>query len=223
MKKGILIASFIIIILGFIFIFKYFNRGELGQVISKRIIVIDAGHGGVDTGSIGYSNTLEKDVTLNISLKLGQKLEENGFDIYYTREEDVSLGDSEFYDLNSRIKIINNLKPDVFLSIHLNGSEYESARGVETYTRSLDNKSYLLGEFIQDELSSIEYTTDRGVKTTKDRRLAILNRTKYVGVLLELGFITNESDEEYLISVSGQDIIVGCIVSGVLDYFNKIQ
>ena len=95
MKKGILIASFIIIILGFIFIFKYFNRGELGQVISKRIIVIDAGHGGVDTGSIGYSNTLEKDVTLNISLKLGQKLEENGFDIYYTREEDVSLGDSE--------------------------------------------------------------------------------------------------------------------------------
>lgn len=222
MKKGILIAVFIIIILSFISIFKYFNRGELEEDTSRVIIVIDAGHGGFDTGSIGYSGTNEKDLTLSISLKLGQKLEEKGFDIYYTRDKDISLGNSEFYDLNGRIKIINNLKPDIFLSIHLNGSEYESAKGVETYTRALDDKSYLLGECIQDELSSIEYTTDRGVKTTKDKRLAILNRTRYVGILLELGFITNESDEEYLVSASGQDIIVDCIVSGVLNYFNKI-
>lgn len=223
MKKLILVVVFISLILGVTSLFKYsLSTKELEGVSLKKVVVIDAGHGGFDTGSIGYSKTKEKDITLSIALKLGEKLNEDGFIVYYTRDKDVSLGKNERDDLNVRIKMINSLKPDIFLSIHLNGSDYKSAKGIETYTRELDDKSYLLGEYIQDELSSVEYTTDRGIKTTEDRKLAILNRTKPVGILLELGFITNKSDEEYLVSKSGQSTVIECILSGISTYFNKI-
>ncbi|BAK80714.1 N-acetylmuramoyl-L-alanine amidase family protein [Candidatus Arthromitus sp. SFB-rat-Yit] len=223
MKKLILVVVFISLILGVTSLFKYsLSTKELEGVSLKKVVVIDAGHGGFDTGSIGYSKTKEKDITLSIALNLGEKLNEDGFIVYYTRDKDVSLGKNERDDLNVRIKMINSLKPDIFLSIHLNGSDYKSAKGIETYTRESDDKSYLLGESIQDELSSVEYTTDRGVKTTKDRKLAILDRTKHVGILLELGFITNKSDEEYLVSKSGQNTVIECILSGISTYFNKI-
>ena len=97
------------------------------------------------------------------------------------------------------------------------------AKGVESYSRFLDDKSYLLAESIQDELSSIEYTKDRGIKETNEKSLGILRYTNIPGVLLELGFITNSEDEKYLISEKGQDIIVDCILNGILNYFNEIK
>lgn len=85
----------------------------------------------------------------------------------------------------------------------------------------MDNKSYALGESIQNELSSIEYTKDRGVKTTKDRNLGILRGTISPGVLLELGFLTNSEDEKYLVSNVGQDTIIKAILNGILNYFEE--
>lgn len=189
----------------------------------KGSIVIDAGHGGEDTGSIGIGKTYEKDITLKISLKLKEELEKNNFKVTLTRKGDLSLGKTVKEDILNRVKIINNVKPDLFISIHLNGVDVKSVRGVETYTKFLDEKSYLLGESIQDELSSIEYTKDRGVKDTSERSLGILRNTNATGVLLELGFITNVDDEKYLISDEGQNTIVKCITNGVLNYLNGIN
>ena len=196
---------------------------SINEEIYSGIIVIDPGHGGEDTGAISQNNVNEKDVVLDISLKLGEKLEENNFKVYFTRKSDKALGNTVRSDIINRAKFINARNADIFLSIHLNGSDVESAKGVESYSRFLDDKSYLLAESIQDELSSIEYTKDRGIKETDEKSLGILRYTNITGVLLELGFITNSEDEKYLISVEGQDIIVDCILNGILNYFNEIK
>ena len=196
---------------------------SINEKIYSGIIVIDPGHGGEDTGAISQNNVNEKDVVLDISLKLGEKLEENNFKVYFTRKSDKDLWYTVRSDIINRAKFINARNADIFLSIHLNGSDVESAKGVESYSRFLDDKSYLLAESIQDELSSIEYTKDRGIKETNEKSLGILRYTNITGVLLELGFITNSEDEKYLISEEGQDIIVYCILNGILNYFNEIK
>ncbi len=185
-------------------------------------IVIDPGHGGYDGGAVSQNNIYEKDVVLDISIKLGNKLSENDFKVYFTRENDNALGDTTRSDIHNRAKFINGKKPDIFLSIHLNGSDVSTAKGVETYARFLDDKSYSLAESIQDELSSIEYTKDRGIKQTNEKSLGILRYTNFVGVLLELGFITNVEDEKFLLSNSGQNIIVEAIFNGIVDYFKEM-
>jgi N-acetylmuramoyl-L-alanine amidase len=98
----------------------------LGLKIGK--IVIDAGHGGHDTGTIGPSGLREKDLVLDVALKLGKLLEDRlGAEVVYTRDDDT------FIPLETRTAIANKEQADLFISIHANSSRDESARGVETY------------------------------------------------------------------------------------------
>ncbi len=98
----------------------------LGLKIGR--IVIDAGHGGHDSGTLGYGGIEEKDVVLDVALRLGKLLHERlGAEIIYTRSDDT------FIPLETRTAIANKAQADLFLSIHANSSRDESARGVETY------------------------------------------------------------------------------------------
>jgi len=98
----------------------------LGLKIGK--IVVDAGHGGHDTGTIGSNGLLEKDLVLDVSLRLGKLLEQKlGADVVYTRRDDT------FIPLETRTAIANQNQADLFISIHANSSSDQSARGVETY------------------------------------------------------------------------------------------
>ncbi len=97
----------------------------LGLKIGK--IVVDAGHGGHDTGTIGPHGLQEKDLTLDVALRLGKLLERMGADVVYTRDDDT------FIPLETRTAIANQNQADLFISIHANSSDDRSARGVETY------------------------------------------------------------------------------------------
>lgn len=98
----------------------------LGLKIGK--IVVDAGHGGHDTGTIGPNGLLEKDLVLDVALKLGKLLENKlGAEVVYTRDDD------SFIPLETRTAIANKEQADLFISIHANSSSDQSARGVETY------------------------------------------------------------------------------------------
>ena len=98
----------------------------LGLKIGR--IVIDAGHGGHDTGTIGPTGLMEKDLVLDVSLRLGRLLERNlGADVIYTRDDDT------FIPLETRTAIANEKQADLFVSIHANSSPDPAARGVETY------------------------------------------------------------------------------------------
>ena len=91
-------------------------------------IVVDAGHGGHDTGTIGPNGVMEKDVVLDVALRLGRLLETRmGADVIYTRDDDT------FIPLETRTAIANEHQADLFVSIHANSSSDPTARGVETY------------------------------------------------------------------------------------------
>ena len=98
----------------------------LGLKIGK--IVVDAGHGGHDTGTIGPNGLAEKDLVLDVALKLGKELEDRlGAEVVYTRDDDT------FIPLETRTAVANKEQADLFISIHANSSSDQTARGVETY------------------------------------------------------------------------------------------
>jgi N-acetylmuramoyl-L-alanine amidase len=104
---------------------------DMTRVLGLKIgrIVIDAGHGGHDTGTVGPSGLMEKDLCLDVALRLGRMIQEKlpGTEVIYTREDDT------FVPLENRTAIANQSKADLFLSIHANSSRDRSARGVETF------------------------------------------------------------------------------------------
>jgi len=109
----------------------------LGLKIGR--IVIDAGHGGHDTGTVGPNGLMEKDLVLDVALRLGKMLEEQmGAEVVYTREDDT------FIPLETRTAIANQKQADLFLSIHANSSRDASARGVETYYLNFTQDAHAL-------------------------------------------------------------------------------
>ena len=99
----------------------------LGLKIGR--IVIDPGHGGHDTGTIGPTGLMEKDLCLDVSLRVGKLIEQRlpGTDVVFTRDDDT------FIPLEHRTEIANDAKADLFLSVHANSSQDHKARGIETY------------------------------------------------------------------------------------------
>ncbi len=104
---------------------------ELGLKINR--IAIDPGHGGYDTGTIGPHGLLEKNLCLDVALRLGQLIEQDisGAEVIYTRKDD------RYVRLEDRTAIANRANADLFVSIHANSSDSREARGVETYSLSL--------------------------------------------------------------------------------------
>ena len=96
----------------------------------KRIVVLDAGHGGKDPGAIGYSGVYEKTITLSMAKELKKMLESSGYKVYMTRSTDV------FIPLRDRVKIARKNKADLFVSIHADSTKNRSAKGLSVYTLS---------------------------------------------------------------------------------------
>jgi N-acetylmuramoyl-L-alanine amidase len=111
------------------------GQSTLTRALGLKIgrIVIDAGHGGHDTGTIGPTGLMEKDLCLDVALRLGKIIEQRlpGADVVYTRSDDT------FVPLEERTNIANQAKADLFISIHANSSRDHAARGIETYYLNL--------------------------------------------------------------------------------------
>jgi N-acetylmuramoyl-L-alanine amidase len=129
----------------------------LGLKISR--IVIDAGHGGHDTGTVGPTGLMEKDLCLDVALRLGKLIQQKlpGADIVYTRSDDT------FIPLEERTHIANDAKADLFVSIHANSSPDHGARGVETYYLNLKGSAEAM------EVAARENTgSDHGIHDLED-------------------------------------------------------
>jgi N-acetylmuramoyl-L-alanine amidase len=112
------------------------NEGAAPRKI--RRIVIDAGHGGHDTGAIGRSGTLEKEVSLSVARKVARMLSSSGLDVVLTRDDD------RYIKLEDRARIANAAHGDLFISIHCNSAKNRALRGVETYTLNTASDRYSL-------------------------------------------------------------------------------
>ncbi|MFC7682099.1 N-acetylmuramoyl-L-alanine amidase [Paenibacillus sp. GCM10028914] len=178
----------------------------------KKVVVIDAGHGGSAPGALSVTGKHEKALNLSIALKVEALLKkEKSIDVIMTRSDDSTLS------LSDRTKIANNLKSDIFVSIHGNSNTSSSPNGTETYyTRETSTQ---LANIIHKHLAKATGLKDRGVKYGN---LHVTRETKMPAVLLEIGFLSNSKDEAQLFNDDFQNRVAKGIVSGIKEYL-KVQ
>ncbi len=228
-----------------------------------KTIVIDAGHGGKDTGTIGKKGN-EKDLVLDVALRVGAYIEQNmpQVKVIYTRKTDV------FLELHERAKIANDNHADLFLSIHANSAGNHSAKGTESFVMGLDKSSKNLaivkkensvilqednyqqqyGDFnpqspeayiifslyqnihlkqslrfaqlIQNQFKTRVHRRDRGVKQAP---FWVLWDSESPSVLVELGFISNQEEGNFLFSEQGKDYMASAIYRAFKEYKIEID
>ena len=148
-------------------------------------IAIDAGHGGADPGAV-YQGRQEKDDNLKLALALGERLQNSGLDVYYTRTEDI------YQTPYQKAMAANESGADFLVSLHRNSSEYPNQyTGVETLIYDKNGEKAEIAEDINVELENIGFRNN-GVKIRPG--LVILRRSKMPAVLVESGFINSEED-----------------------------
>src|SRR6266481_971997 len=146
-------------------------------------VVVDAGHGGKDSGAYRRYGPPEKIVTLDVAQRLERKLRESQIKTIMTRDSDV------FIELNNRVATENAQKNAIFVSIHFNDSRKRGTRGFETYYHS--GASFDLANTIQQKLMSIPNSANGGVHTANFR---VLRLAKCPAVLVECGYLSNRSE-----------------------------
>ena len=185
------------------------NNGTNGT-IEKKIIVIDPGHGGKDSGTIGSDGTMEKTLTLNTALRLQQELENTGAVVYLTRTGDTYL------TLQERVRIAHQSHADAFISIHYDSSPtLASGMTVYYYDQQSDYPLALsLDPFFSNGLS-IPY---RGVRFGD---FHVVRETTTPSVLLELGYVNNPTELTIIRSDAYQQQVVTAIINGLQRYFSQ--
>jgi N-acetylmuramoyl-L-alanine amidase len=190
-------------------------------------VCIDPGHGDWDNGAEGINGSKEKDIVLNIGLKLGTLLKDSGIKVIYTRASDsfdwaVTANDS----LKERLKVSKVSNADLFISIHCN-SDYKNldSKGIETWYNPDSEEGKNFASIIQNHLSNLHYTSNRGIKyyASKDDALAVLELNTAISTLVELGFLSNKEDEKYLTSEIGQKKCATAIFDGIMEYKEKLE
>ena len=168
-------------------------------------VVIDAGHGGHDDGA-KFEGFSEKEIVASIAQKIKKNNSDKNVIIHLTRTED------NFISLQDRAKFINELKPDLVLSLHVNGNENTDASGVEFYI-SPKSSTYENAKKIAEDLSS-RFVNNHGLKSrgVKDANFNILRSTDFPSITVELGFLSNENDRNYLTDNNQQEKIAATIL-----------
>jgi N-acetylmuramoyl-L-alanine amidase len=186
-----------------------------------KIIVIDPGHGGPDSGAVG-NDLREKDVTLAIAQRAANFLRERGTDVRLTRNDDKVFSSDKPTDLHARADFANDLKADYFVSIHINagkGTGFESyvapsAANQEAGRRQDIVHREVAGAFLGAGLP------DRGKKTAN---FAVLHYTSMPAILLECGFIDRAEDASRLKSLEFLDNVAQAIARGIAQAVGLLQ
>lgn len=241
------------------------GAGEVAMARDAKgrfVVVLDAGHGGKDSGALGRKSK-EKDIVLAVALQTGQRIKELNPNIvvHYTREKDVFLG------LKERTDFANKKKADLFVSIHANAHRSRTPRGAETFVlglhRTQDNlevamkensailyeenhsvkyedfdptsdESYIIFEFMQNRHldASIELaervqgglvSCGLGNRGVKQAGFLVLREAAMPSILIELGFVSNPSDEAYLLSQKGKKQLANNIAKAVVNYESALS
>lgn len=169
------------------------------------LVVLDAGHGGANPGAV-YQGRQEKDDALALTLAIGNILEANGVDVYYTRTTDI------YETPLKKAEDANRVSADYFVSIHRNSSPYSNQyTGIETLVYSPYGEAARLAANINEQLENVGYE-NQGVNQRQN--LVVLRRTQMPAVLVEVGFINTDKDNEMLDSTF--DETARAIAEGIL-------
>ena len=184
---------------------------QLGGSEKMKRICIDAGHGGKDPGAVGRSGLNEKDVNMQVALKVADLLMDR-YTVVMTRTDD------QYVSLGKRCDIANQSKSRLFVSIHCNAAENHEANGIETFHYYTSTRGKLFANAIQRGLIALTDRRDRGVKAAG---FQVLRDTSMPATLVELGFITNTEEEQLLQKEEFQNACAKAIVKGIDDFFDR--
>ena len=196
--KKILMTLLLIFCIGCTYTLLNETNMNVSAKSTKETIMIDAGHGGYDVGSISNFDDYEKDINLDIALLVGKQLKSYGYNVVYTRTSDsVSWPSDNKKDLQARCNLAQKKNADLFISIHLNSSEYD-ASGYEIYCDFNNKTTVKLSKSILTQLDQLDYSTNRGLLDTNETPLYVVTNNKVDAILIEAGFISDDSDLYYL-------------------------
>ncbi|WP_430427042.1 N-acetylmuramoyl-L-alanine amidase family protein [Maribacter litoralis] len=187
-----------------------------GQNTDKLIMVIDPGHGGIDTGAVGVNGVFEKDIVLSIAKKidsLNANLFDDRFEIYLTRYRDTLIS------LSDRSELAKKLNADIFISIHCNKAINRTASGTEVFIHPKSElqaeESAYLGFTIQKGLANVLGIKNRDVKFGNFQVLRDNHNSSAV-ILLELGFLSQTDEAIYLSQEESQNAIALVILQSIV-------
>lgn len=209
-------------------------RNEVEPVASsgniKKIVVLDPGHGGEDPGAVSdYTGIKEKDINLKIALRLREKLQQLGYTILMTREDDALVYDPSTtnivqkrkQDLLRRKNIMDSDNVDVVVSIHLNKFPQTQYRGAQVFYPSTPPESKKLSQCIQKALQEIADPSNKREALLKKEKIIILKEPQNITSIVECGFLSNEEEEKMLANETYQEKISDSIKKGLEDYFKS--
>lgn len=239
MKKLKTLISFRVVLLIFIFSCCAFTFTTIHSFIQLqqqaaqmeeseiRTIILDAGHGGEDGGAIGESGVLEKDINLSITLKLKELLVANGFSVILTRETDSFIGDTSLStlserkksDMQKRLQVMQENPNSIFVSIHQNKYTNSAYSGTQTFYSPNHAGSEILANSIQNSVVSILQKDNTRKSKQSDNSIYLLRNAQIPAVIVECGFLSNQSEEKLLCDDTYQNKLVFAIFCGLLDYY----
>lgn len=187
-------------------------------------VVIDAGHGGIDPGKVGVNDALEKDINLSIAMKLKKYLEQQDIRVIMTREKDMGLyeesdSNKKVRDMKNRLAIMEEIKPELVISIHQNSYPEESVSGMQVFYYETSTEGKQLAEIMQQTMiESLKPQKERTAKANDTYYL--LKKTSAPIVIVECGFLSNHTEAKLLVSSDYQEKMAWAIHMGVLRYLN---
>lgn len=200
-----------------------YAHDDMSHKLSSKIIVVDAGHGGIDTGA-KRSDVFEKDINLAIALALKNVLNQYGAKVVLSRQTDIELSpecDSDkvrgryHRDLAARVEMSEESDADLFISLHANAVSNTKQHGAEVFYYSKSDSSKALSNVIQAELSKVVTTAP----TAKTANYFVLRRNKIPAALIEVGYITNIEERKLLQSPEHQQKLAEAIAKGIYNYY----
>lgn len=194
-------------------------------------LVIDAGHGGEDGGAVSSDGTMEKDMNLDIALRLQQLLVLSGCDVTLTRDSDKaiyeegaeSLKSKKVSDMKKRLAIFNEDPEQTVISIHQNKFPQSQYSGTQVFYSGQKQESNLLAESIK--ASVVGMLQPQNTRETKkaDKNIYLLYNAKVPAVIVECGFLSNSEELAKLKTEEYRQEMAFAIYCGYLNYYNQNQ
>ena len=206
------------------------NR-NLGKLVTSdkvetrgNTVVLDAGHGGSDPGKVGINGELEKEINLQIAMKVKEILEEKGILVIMTRQTDEMLCSEEAdnkkrEDMKLRTEMINEASPFLAVSIHQNSFTDPEVCGAQVFYYSESEEGKEMATQMQKALLEIDKNNHREAKANDSYYL--LKKTKVPTIIVECGFLSNPEEAEKLRTKEYQETIANAIVKGIESCFGN--
>ncbi|MBR3869649.1 MAG: N-acetylmuramoyl-L-alanine amidase [Clostridia bacterium] len=233
LKKVVPYFIMIVIAVGLVFVGVNTDNGVTVQSGNNNmpVVIIDAGHGGVDGGAVSSDGTQEQYINLDIARKINEYLTKLGYKTIMTRSDDNSIHDPEadtirqkkVSDIHNRLKIIETNPGSIFVSVHLNYYSVSKYKGAQVFYSPNNTESEKLAHNIQSSIVSLLQPDNTRQIKKSDSSIYLLYHSPVPSVMVECGFLSNAEETEKLKNEDYRMQMATAICKGIINYLNGTE